>query len=79
MQTDSPSDSKRLQLEARALKGHKSLVSALSGPVLGALVGLGYYYTVGCATGTCALTSTWWTSMLYGGLMGQLVKTSWSS
>lgn len=38
----------------------------------GALVGLGYYYLVGCSTGTCAITSTPFNSMVYMGLVGWL-------
>lgn len=36
----------------------------------GVLVGLGYYYLVGCSTGTCAITSNPYSSMLYMGLVG---------
>ena len=37
---------------------------------LGALGGLSYWYLVGCANGACPLTSRWWTSTLYGALVG---------
>ena len=40
---------------------------------LGALGGYLYWYYVGCATGTCAITSSWHTSSLYGVVMGFLV------
>ena len=40
----------------------------------GALVGLAYYYFVGCATGSCAITSTPLSSMAYMGLMGWLLS-----
>lgn len=40
----------------------------------GALVGLVYYYFVGCATGSCAITSTPLSSMAYMGLMGWLLS-----
>ena len=40
----------------------------------GALVGLAYYYFVGCATGSCAITSNPINSMLYMGLMGWLLS-----
>lgn len=43
------------------------------GVVIGAIVGYGYYYYVGCASGTCAITSKPINSTLYGGLMGGLL------
>ena len=36
----------------------------------GALLGLIYHKNVGCANGTCAITSSLSGSMLYGGLWG---------
>ena len=40
----------------------------------GALVGLGYYAFVGCSTGSCAITSSPVSSMLYMGLIGWLLS-----
>jgi hypothetical protein len=40
---------------------------------LGAAAGYGWYRVVGCSTGSCPITSTWWTSTLYGAGMGALV------
>jgi len=40
---------------------------------LGALAGFGYYYFVGCATGTCVITGNPVVSTLYGGLIGFLI------
>jgi len=40
----------------------------------GALVGLAYYYFVGCATGSCAITSNPINSMVYMGLIGWLLS-----
>jgi hypothetical protein len=40
---------------------------------LGALAGYTYYYFVGCADGTCAITSNPVYSTLYGILMGGLL------
>ncbi len=45
----------------------------LIGIVIGALGGFLYYYFVGCASGTCAITSKPLNSTLYGGLMGGLL------
>ena len=40
----------------------------------GALVGLGYYSLVGCADGSCSITSHPVNTMLYMGLMGWLLS-----
>ena len=46
-------------------------------PIIGLLVGAAggylYYYYVGCASGTCHLTSNPYISVLYGALMGFLL------
>lgn len=42
----------------------------LLGLVLGALGGYGYYYFIGCSSGTCAITSRPLNSTLYGALIG---------
>lgn len=39
----------------------------------GALVGLGYYYLVGCS-GNCAVTSAPWMTMAYVGVIGGLLS-----
>ncbi|WP_430399173.1 DUF6132 family protein [Flavobacterium sp.] len=43
------------------------------GVVVGLLAGYVYYLQVGCASGTCAITSKPVNSTLYGGLMGGLL------
>ncbi|WP_238567386.1 DUF6132 family protein [Flavobacterium sp. 83] len=43
------------------------------GIVIGTFAGYLYYYYVGCASGTCAITSKPLNSSLYGGLMGGLL------
>lgn len=43
------------------------------GIAIGALAGYAYYYYVGCASGTCAITSKPLNSTLYGALMGGLL------
>jgi hypothetical protein len=42
----------------------------LAGIAAGAIAGYAYYYYVGCASGTCMITSRPLNSTLYGGLMG---------
>ncbi|MEZ5018495.1 MAG: DUF6132 family protein [Flavipsychrobacter sp.] len=44
----------------------------LIGVVLGAIGGYLYYYFVGCASGTCAITSKPLNSTAYGAMMGGL-------
>ncbi len=44
----------------------------LSGILIGALAGYLYYHFIGCAQGTCAITSKPVNSTLYGALMGGL-------
>ncbi len=43
------------------------------GVVVGLIAGYTYYFYVGCASGTCAITSKPLNSTLYGGLMGGLL------
>lgn len=45
----------------------------LIGIVIGAIAGYLYYHFVGCASGTCAITSKPLNSTLYGGLIGGLL------
>jgi hypothetical protein len=44
----------------------------ITGVILGAVGGYLYYHFVGCASGTCAITSKPLNSTLYGALMGGL-------
>ena len=43
------------------------------GVLVGLIAGYAYYHFVGCASGTCAITSKPVNSTLYGGLMGGLL------
>lgn len=45
---------------------------SIAGVLLGAIGGYLYYHFVGCASGTCAITSKPLNSTLYGALMGGL-------
>lgn len=44
----------------------------IAGVVLGATGGFLYWYFVGCASGTCMITSNPWNSSVYGAVMGGL-------
>ena len=43
------------------------------GIIIGAIAGYAYYYFIGCASGTCAITSKPLNSTLYGAVMGALI------
>jgi hypothetical protein len=43
---------------------------AIVGLILGGVVGFLYYYYVGCSTGSCAITSNPYSSVLFGSAMG---------
>jgi|WetSurMetagenome_2_1015567.scaffolds.fasta_scaffold96169_3 hypothetical protein len=45
----------------------------------GAVAGFAWYYYVGCATGTCPISSNPYISTGYGALMGFLASGSFSS
>jgi len=38
--------------------------------IIGAVGGFGYYYFIGCNSGTCMITSRPWNSTIYGAFMG---------
>ncbi len=46
------------------------------GIVIGAIAGFGYWYFVGCNSGTCPIQSNWHISTLYGGLIGYILPKS---
>jgi hypothetical protein len=51
----------------------KAIIITGIGVVVGAIAGYLYYFYVGCASGTCAITSKPLNSTLYGALMGGLI------
>jgi hypothetical protein len=46
------------------------------GIVTGGLAGFLYFYFIGCNSGTCAITSNPFRSMLFGGILGYLITGS---
>ncbi len=38
-----------------------------------AVIGWLYWYFIGCATGVCAITSTWYKTMLFFSIIGLLI------
>jgi len=51
----------------------KAIIITAVGVIVGAIAGYAYYHYVGCASGTCAITSKPINSTLYGSLMGGLL------
>ncbi len=51
----------------------KAMILTGAGVLIGAIAGYAYYHYVGCASGTCAITSKPLNSTLYGSLMGGLL------
>ena len=51
----------------------KAILITAFGVIIGAIGGYAYYHFIGCANGTCAITSKPLNSTLYGGLMGGLL------
>ena len=45
------------------------------GSVVGAITGFLYWYYIGCTSGSCSLTSQWYSSTLTGGLFGYLTMS----
>ena len=51
----------------------KAIIITAIGVIIGAISGYLYYFYIGCASGTCAITSKPLNSTLYGALMGGLL------
>jgi len=50
-------------------------LKVLAGFLIGGLLGFGYYKVIGCASGSCPITSNPWSSSIYGAIMGILFVT----
>jgi hypothetical protein len=46
------------------------------GILIGGLTGFLYFYYIGCNSGTCAITSNPYRSMIFGGILGYLIAGS---
>jgi len=49
---------------------NKKYQKMLAGIGVGSILGFGYYYFIGCASGTCAITSNPFISTAYGAMLG---------
>ena len=54
-------------------KWFKNNILYLAGAFIGAIAGYLYWQKVGCASGTCMITSKPFNSSVYGALMGALL------
>lgn len=59
--------------KAKAWFSSRNTIKNLIGLIVGVIGGYLYYYFVGCKSGSCAITSNPYMSMLWGGLMGYLL------
>ncbi len=52
------------------------ILKTVLGVLVGGLLGFTYYKLVGCSTGSCPITSSPYSSTLYGAVMGLLLSAS---
>lgn len=52
---------------------NRKRVASLTGALIGGTAGYLYYYFIGCSTGSCAITSRPFNSIIYGAIMGYLL------
>lgn len=45
----------------------------IAGITLGGIGGFAYYYFIGCASGTCPITSNPYITVIYGALLGYIL------
>ncbi len=49
-------------------------IKSVSAILAGALLGFGYYYFVGCRTGSCPISGSPYISTLYGAVVGMVLS-----
>ncbi|MFC2138771.1 DUF6132 family protein [Bacteroidota bacterium] len=54
---------------------HKYSVQIIS-VIIGGILGYLYWYKIGCQSGTCPITSVWYNTAIYGGILGYLTGDS---
>jgi hypothetical protein len=58
---------------------HKKFLVISIGIVVGLIAGFLYWKKVGCASGTCPLTSHWYSTTAVGGVLGYLFSDIFAS
>ena len=48
----------------------KKIIMIIVGTIIGGIVGYFYWKYIGCSSGSCAITSVWYKSTLYGMFLG---------
>ena len=51
----------------------KKIIMIIVGTIIGGIVGYFYWKYIGCSSGSCAITSVWYKSTLYGMFMGGMI------
>lgn len=64
------------QFKFRELIKSAGFLKSLAGIVIGGTAGYLYYYFVGCSTGSCAITSNPYMSIIFGSAMGYFLLNS---
>jgi hypothetical protein len=67
---------KEWQVATRAFFKSWNFWRPFLGVVIGGIAGFMYYYFVGCKSGSCAITSSPYMSVLWGGFMGFFLISS---
>jgi hypothetical protein len=68
-----PDSENKLLLKIKTNLSSRNTLKNLAGFAIGALGGFIYYKTIGCSSGSCAITSNPYMSILWGGLLGYLL------
>jgi len=69
-----PTETQETQEKPKSKK--QRLIKVGIGIGIGALLGFGYYYFIGCNTGSCPITSSPYISTAYGAVFGLVVSAT---
>lgn len=61
----------------KILKNRKITIKLLL-IIIGLIGGYAYWYFIGCSSNSCPITSKWYLSTIYGGLVGYLISSFFS-
>ncbi len=66
----------KVNIRARILALIKSERWSVVGTIAGGIAGYFYYKSAGCSTGSCAITSNPWLTVIWGALVGYLLGST---